>query len=187
MILAKNRKSRSAPSFSLLDRVYRLLWSVVWLVFFRTSPVFFKKWRVFLLNFFGAKVDYTANIYPRVKVWSPRNLIIKNHSCVANDVYLYNQDVMILGSNSLISQGAYLCCGSHDYNSKLFDLITKPIVIQNHVWVASGAFIGPGVQLSDGCVVAAMSVVVKDVAAYHIVGGNPAKFIKQRNQQELWK
>lgn len=54
------------------------------------------------------------------------------------------------------------------------------IVIQNDVWVGSGATIMPGVTLHNGCIVAAKSVVTKDVPPYAIVGGNPAQVLRYR-------
>ncbi|WP_417697038.1 CatB-related O-acetyltransferase [Psychromonas sp.] len=53
-------------------------------------------------------------------------------------------------------------------------------VIENDVWIGHGAFIKPGVKIETGAVIAAYSVVTKDVKAYSVVGGNPAKHIKYR-------
>jgi acetyltransferase-like isoleucine patch superfamily enzyme len=54
------------------------------------------------------------------------------------------------------------------------------VVIGNDVWIGSGATILSGVNIGDGAVISAKSVVVKDVPAYGIVGGNPAKLLKMR-------
>ena len=70
--------------------------------------------------------------------------------------------------------------GSHSLTSPTFDLITKPITIKDNVWVATGAIVLPGVTIGEGAVVAAGSVVTKDVEPWTVVGGNPAKFIKKR-------
>lgn len=56
----------------------------------------------------------------------------------------------------------------------------KKVVIGNDVWIAANVVIKPGVTIGHGAVIAAHSVVTKDVAPYAIVGGNPAKVIKQR-------
>ena len=70
---------------------------------------------------------------------------------------------------------------SIDYNKILtLDLITKPIMIMDNIWIASGAMILPGVTIGEGAVVTAGSVVVKDVEPWTVVGGNPAKMIKKR-------
>jgi putative colanic acid biosynthesis acetyltransferase WcaF len=70
--------------------------------------------------------------------------------------------------------------GSHDVSSKHFNLVTSPIKIGAGVWVSTGSYILPGVSIGDYAVIAAGSVVVKNVEPWSIVGGNPAKFIKKR-------
>ena len=57
-------------------------------------------------------------------------------------------------------------------------------VIGNDVWIGYGAVIMPGVQVGDGAIIAAKSVVVSDVAPYTIVGGNPARCIRQRFEDD---
>jgi putative colanic acid biosynthesis acetyltransferase WcaF len=89
-------------------------------------------------------------------------------------------DKIKIGSKVAISQRSFLCTGSHDISSLTRPLITKPIIIHDHSWICSEAFIGPGVTISEGAVVAARSVVTKDVKEYEVVGGSPAKFIKIR-------
>ena len=61
-----------------------------------------------------------------------------------------------------------------------FDLVIKPITIGNGVWVTTGVTILPGISIGDYAVVAANAVVTKDVEAFDVIGGNPAKFIKKR-------
>lgn len=56
----------------------------------------------------------------------------------------------------------------------------KPVVIEHDVWIGHGAFVRPGVTIGTGAIVAAYSVVTKDVPPYAIVGGNPARVIKYR-------
>lgn len=68
---------------------------------------------------------------------------------------------------------------------------SKPIidkrdtVVGNDVWIGRRATIMPGVQIGDGAIISAEAVVVKDVAPYTVVGGNPAREIKQRFSQEV--
>lgn len=59
------------------------------------------------------------------------------------------------------------------------------IVVGNDVWIGRESIIMPGVKIGDGAIIAAYSVVVKDVPAYTVYGGNPAKFIKDRFDAEL--
>ena len=74
----------------------------------------------------------------------------------------------------------YLCASTHNYEVPNFPLICKPIKIEDQVWIAADAFIGPGVSIGKGAVIGARSAVFKDVETMTVVGGNPAKFIKNR-------
>lgn len=102
------------------------------------------------------------------------------YACLASDVDCYNVARITIGDNTTISQGAYLCTASHDITDPLNPLITAPIVIEDQTWVAAHAFIGMGVTIGQGAVVGARAAVFKDVAPWTVVGGNPAKFLKNR-------
>jgi putative colanic acid biosynthesis acetyltransferase WcaF len=136
------------------------------------------------LKCFGAKIEWSANIYPSVKIWAPWNLDIGANSTLGPKVDCYNQGRISIGANTVVSQKSYLCASTHDYTKQDFPLILKPIKIGNGVWVAADAFIGPGVFIEDNAVIAARSVVIKNVEANAIMGGNPAKFIKQNYKND---
>jgi putative colanic acid biosynthesis acetyltransferase WcaF len=78
----------------------------------------------------------------------------------------------------------HLCAGTHDYRFAHLPLIKSPISIGKGVWLCADAFIGPGVSIGEYAIVGARGVVMKDVAAWHIVAGNPAVFIKQRRRPD---
>lgn len=96
-------------------------------------------------------------------------------------VTIYNLGPVTIGDETVLSQGVYVCAGTHDYTSRYMTLLRPPITIGNNVWICAGAFIGPGVKIGDGAVVGARAVVAKDVAPWTVVAGNPARFIKQRH------
>jgi putative colanic acid biosynthesis acetyltransferase WcaF len=85
-----------------------------------------------------------------------------------------------LGAHATVSQYAFLCTATHDYEDPEFRLITKPIEIGDYAWVGARAFIAPGVSVGEGAVVGATASVFHDVAKWTVVGGNPARVIKQR-------
>ncbi len=70
-----------------------------------------------------------------------------HNACLASDVDCYNVVHVNIGANSTVSQGAFLCTASHDITSPLHSLVTAPIVIEDQVWVAAGAFVGMGVTI----------------------------------------
>jgi len=170
-----------APSpFGLKNRLARIIWAFVYLGAFRWTPRPAHAWRAMLLRGFGAKLGRAVHVYPMAKIWAPWNLEIGDRSGIGDGVILYTQGKITIGRDCVISQGAHLCTGTHDYHDPAFPLITKPIVVQDHVWVAAEAFIHPDVTLAEGCVIGARSVVTKDTEAWTVYSGFPAKKIGMR-------
>jgi putative colanic acid biosynthesis acetyltransferase WcaF len=167
-------------NITILNRSMRCLWYFVWLIFYRPSPRPFHAWRRLLLRMFGATIESETYPYPSAKIWAPWNLTMRRGSCIADDVDCYCVGRIEIGERSTISQGAFLCTASHNYLDSQMPLIVAAIHIGNDVWVTARAYIGPGVNVGNGAIVAACSVVVKNIPDWTIVGGNPAKFIKFR-------
>lgn len=174
--------SSYSHSFSLKNKISRLVWNIVRLILFRPfASRLFRKWRVLVLKFFGAKIEWSSHVYASAKIWAPWNLELGDNSTFGPNVDCYNQGKISIGDNTIISQKTYLCASTHDYTKKDFPLILKPIVIKNGVWVSADVFVGPGVIIGNNAIIAARAVVVKDVNENTIVGGNPAKIIKSRS------
>ena len=171
------------PSFSLQHRLKRQLWNVVCALLFRTSPRPFHAWRALLLRAFGATLGTGCHVYPSVKVWAPWNLHLGNFVGVGDGARLYCMDKIEIGDYAVISQGAHLCGGTHDYNSANFQLVIKPIVIGAYAWICADAFIHAGVSISDGAVVGARAVVTRSlVEPWAVYSGNPCKQVNIRNK-----
>ena len=102
------------------------------------------------------------------------------YACLGEGVDCYCVGEIVVGDQSVVSQGVKLCTASHDLTSKIMELCVRPIVIGSNAWIAGWSIILPGVVIGDGVVVAAGAVVIKDVEPWTVVGGNPAKFIKRR-------
>lgn len=174
--------STYSHSFSLKNKISRLIWNFTRLILFRPfASRLFIKWRVLVLKCFGAKIDWSTNIYASVKIWAPWNLEVGKNSSLGPQVDCYNQGRITIGSNTIVSQKTYLCASTHNYAQKDFPLILKPIIIGNGVWIAADAFIAPGITIEDNAVIAARAAVVRNVEKNNIVGGNPAQFIKTRS------
>lgn len=168
-------------SFTLKNKIARLLWNISSVILFRPFGTrLFKKWRVLVLKCFGAKIEWSSHIYASVKIWAPWNLEVGAYSSLGPKVDCYNQGKISIGTNTIVSQKTYLCASSHDYTKKDFPLVLKPIRIGKGVWIAAEAFVGPNVSIGDNAVIAARSVIIKNVEQNTIVGGNPAKLIKTR-------
>ncbi len=94
-----------------------------------------------------------------------------------------------IGDNVIFGPQTILWSSNHDYNSQLSipyggPDILKAVKIESNVWIGMRTIVLPGVTIGEGAVVAAGSVVTKDVPRLAIVGGNPARIIKFRDGKE---
>jgi putative colanic acid biosynthesis acetyltransferase WcaF len=140
----------------------RLLWFYSSLIFIESGwfPVYtFKLW---LLRLFGASIGPGVIIKPRVRIKYPWNLEVGEYCWIGEDAWIDNLATVKLGPHSVISQGAYLCTGSHDHRSETFDLVTRPIIIGHGAWICARAIILPGAVIADQQVVPAGSVVGRE-------------------------
>lgn len=180
-MILQNNDPFTQPSFSWKNRVARAVWGWVWLLLFRPSPRMAYVWRRALLRAFGARLGAHVNIQADVKVWAPWQLTLGNRVGVGGGVNLYNMAPLVVGNGCVISQGAHICGGTHDVDSSNFQLVAKPIVLEDNVWVCADAFVGPGVRIAQGCVVGARAVVVKSIKEpLGIWAGNPAVYKRKR-------
>ncbi len=172
--------ARTQPCFSLRNRLGRVAWGLVYWTLFRPSPRPLHAWRAWLLRCFGARLGGGTHIYPGAVIWAPWNLECGDAVGVASGAILYNQGAIRIGARAVVSQGAHLCSGTHDYEHPGFPLLTRPISIGAEVWLAAECFVHPGVTVGEGAVVGARSVVVKDLPPWMVCAGNPAKPLKPR-------
>jgi putative colanic acid biosynthesis acetyltransferase WcaF len=166
---------------SLRSKIARAIWGMVWLSMFRPTPrIMLNGWRILLLRLFGAKIGPHCIVHPSCKIWQPWKLSLGVYVALSEQVNCYSVDMIEIGNSTTVSQGAFLCCASHDITSQSMELTHNSITIDAQAWVAARAFIGPGVHIGEGAVVGACAVVTKDVAPWTVVVGNPARAIKKR-------
>lgn len=162
----------------------RITWFIVNATLFRCLPT---KWlqapRRALLRLFGAKIHPQAHVYASVKIFAPWNLSL-DRCLIGPKVIIYNKAPIRIGRDTIVSQRTTLCTASHDISSAMMDLVARPITLGDNVWVASEAFVGPGVELGEGTVVGARAAVFKSVEPWTVVGGNPAMFLKSRKIED---
>ncbi len=168
------------PAFSLRNRLLRLLWAVAWLLLYRTSPVPLHGWRSFLLRCFGATMGPDCHFYPASKVWAPWNLDCADQVTAADGVEIYNPAPMHFGSHAIVSQGAYLCGATHDYNRADFPLLAYEMRFGAYCWICARASVAPGVQVAEGAVLGMASVATRSLDAWTVYAGNPATALKPR-------
>jgi putative colanic acid biosynthesis acetyltransferase WcaF len=161
-------------------KVKRVLFAPFRLLFLRGSGRRLSPLRVWVLRLFGAQIEAPVLIMDGVVVWHPWSLTMHRYCTLGRGVEVYNYARITIGEQATVSQDTYLCSASHDFEDPTMPLIYEPIVIGAHSWVAARCFVAPGVTVGEGAVVGACSVVVKDVAPWTVVAGNPARVIKPR-------
>ncbi len=170
----------SAPQFSRgRPAVFEALWLVV-------QSLFVASWlpgsgqRRLLLRLFGARIGKGVVVKQRVRVKFPWRLAIGDNTWIGEDVWIDNLAPVTIGADCCLSQGAYLCTGSHDWSRSSFDLITKPIVIGDGAWIAARAIVGPGVSVGEGAVLGLGSTATRDLAPWQVHLGVPARPVAER-------
>ena len=124
-----------------------------------------------------------THVSPRARIWAPWNLICEDTVAVGDDAIIYNAAAVHLGSHAIVSQQAYLCGATHDYEDPAFPLIAYPIHIGSYSWVCSRATVQPGVNVGEGAVLALGSVATRDLEPWTVYGGVPARRIKIRSMK----
>jgi putative colanic acid biosynthesis acetyltransferase WcaF len=170
------------PSFSLSDKLRRFIWNSCWLLFYRISPHPLHSWRALLLRTFGAKIGPNCHFYPGSKIWAPWNLMCADQVTVGDAAEIYNPAPMHFGSHAIVSQGAYICGATHDFDNPAFPLLAFSMVIGPYAWICARASVGPGVNVGEGAVLGLGCVATRDLDPWGVYAGVPAVKIKERQQ-----
>lgn len=178
------QKDKDASSWSLREAVFVRLWELLWYLLLRWTPKKLNFVRILALRLFGAKISGHVFVFPSARIYAPFNLEMHAGSCIGPMTNIYNLGKFTLGERAVISQEAMICGGTHDLTSPRMPLMIGDIDIGADVFVGARALILPGVRVAEGGVIGAGAVVTKDVAAWTMVGGNPAKELGRRVLKE---
>jgi len=170
------------PAFSLRNRMRRLIWNICWALLYRMSPRPLHSWRSLLLRCFGATMGPNCHFYPGSKIWAPWNLTCADQVTAGDGVEIYNPAPITLGSHAILSQGAYVCGATHDYDDPGFPLIAFAIDIGAYAWVCARASVAPGVNMGEGAVLGLGSVATRNLDAWSVYAGTPAVKVKERQR-----
>lgn len=172
--------NRRASKYSRKELWLRVFWGFGKLIFCLTPRPCFAL-RRFILRCFGAKVGERVNVYSSAKIYYPWNLEVGDDAAIGEWALIYNLGQVRISERATISQRVHLCAGTHDYRKEEMPLMKLPITIGKEAWICADAFIGPNVSIADRAIVGAATVVMKNVGLGKIVAGNPAQFIKERD------
>lgn len=151
--------------------------------------------RIFLssirLNWYRHVMKYdvgdNSSILTDFKISGRKNLTIGRNTVINNGCRFDNRFPISIANNVSITYGTVILTKGHDMEDPMFATKGAPVIIDDYVWICARVTILPGVKINKGAVVLSGSVVTKDVPAYHVVGGNPASFVKKRSQNQVYK
>ncbi|RIV21225.1 colanic acid biosynthesis acetyltransferase WcaF [Fibrisoma montanum] len=160
-------------------------WKV--LLWFLANTVFLNNYlpipvavKAFILRVFGAKIGKGVMIKPAVNIKYPWLLVVGNYVWIGEKVWIDNLSEVTIGDNVCLSQGAMLLTGNHDYRLPTFDLTTRPITLDEGVWIGAQSVVCPGIRCHSHAVLAVGSVATRPLEAYGIYQGNPAVWVRKR-------
>jgi len=161
-------------------KIKQLLWYFINVLFFINPINPGMRVKKFWLKVFGAKIGKGVVLKPAINIKYPWKLSIGDYSWIGEKVWIDNLASVTIGKSVCISQGAMLLTGNHDYSKVRFDLIVKPIELEDGVWIGAQSIVCPGVHCKSHAVLATLSVASKDLEPYTIYQGNPAVAVRQR-------
>lgn len=113
------------------------------------------------------------------------HLFLGERSGFGRNCYIGVYQPVFIGANVLVGAYSYIISANHNYNRRDIPIYSQgyvgaSIYIEDDVWIGTHVIVLPGVRIGKGAIIAAGSVITKNVPAYQIWGGAPAHFIKAR-------
>jgi putative colanic acid biosynthesis acetyltransferase WcaF len=163
---------------------YRALWLVVEALILLNPVVTSYALKRWTLRRFGARIGDGVLIKPSVHVKYPWHLEVGDHAWIGERVWIDNFVRVRIGANAVVSQGAYLCTGNHDWSDPGMGLVVKPVTVGDGAWIGAFARIAPGVTVGHEAVVALAAVLLQNAEARGVYSGNPAVRVRERTVRD---
>ena len=133
----------------------------------------------------GKPVDKSFALFPPFNTDYGKNITFGKNVFINSGCKFQDQGGITVGDNVLIGHNVVLATLDHNICvSKRAELFASPIIIEDNVWIGANVTVTSGVTIGKGSIVAAGAVVTKDVPEYSIVGGVPAKVIRELTEEE---
>ena len=170
-----SRTPESAAMVAGVRRAMRLTATLNRLTYDDTAEI-----RAVFSELIGTPLDERFSLIPPFYTTGGENIRIGRNVFINQSCTLYDLGGIDIGDDVMIGPNVSLITSSHpiEPSRRRDGVIAKPIVISKNVWIAAGATIIGGVTIGENAIVAAASVVTKDVPANCLVAGNPARFIR---------
>lgn len=156
-----------------------LLWAIVELLLVTNPWQISSGLRVRALRTFGADIGSGVIFRPRTRVKFPWKLHIGDRSWIGEGVWFHNQDHIHVGSDVVLSQETFLTTGSHRHRHDMA-LITRPIVIDEGVWITSRCIVLGGTRMGRSALARPMTVIFGTVLANAVVAGPDCTQVGER-------
>ena len=141
------------------------------------TPSELRRWMSLLIH---QELDEGFGLFPPFFTDCGKNIHLGKNVFINAGCRFQDQGGIYIGDGTFIGHNVILATLNHDLNPNTrADMYPKPIHIGKKVWIGSGAIVLPGISIGDNSVIAAGSVVTKNVPENSVFGGNPAKFIKK--------
>ncbi|GAB4539730.1 MAG: sugar O-acetyltransferase [Anaerolineales bacterium] len=131
--------------------------------------------RNFFLRMLGVKIGRPAIVDTRIQLPNPERVAIGNSVLIREDCFIDPETT--IKDYCTLSRGVKIITNGHEPGSMKY--IEKPVVIEEFAWIGAFAIVLPGVTIGKHAVVAAGAVVTRDVPAYTLVAGSPAREVKK--------
>lgn len=141
--------------------------------------------RRLVYRFAGITIGKGTSLHMYGRFYDTTHIVIGDDTIIGEGVVLDGRAPLTIGDHVDISSEAMIFNSEHDVHSDDFAPIVAPVTIEDYVFIGPRAIILPGVIIKKGAVVGAGAVVTKDVEEHTIVGGVPAKVIKERSAKNL--
>lgn len=164
--------------------VVRVLWLVVEALVFLNPVVPVVAPKRTILRWFGASIGKRVLIKPSIHIKYPWRLVVGEDAWLGERAWIDNMENVAIGEHAVISQGAYLCTGNHDWNDPGLPLSPQPIIIEPGAWVGAFATVGPGVTIRRESVLTLGTVCIRDTEPGKIYRGNPAIAVGERRVRD---
>lgn len=168
-------------NYSIINKIkYKIYWFIILLANLTGKIIFHSIRHLIYRRIFKINLSKNSIIYCGCRFFKPWGISIGENSIVGDNAFLDGRKGIYIGNNVNIASELRIYTAEHDIASPDFISIGEPVIIKDWVYIGSRVIILPGVTIHEGAVVTSGAVVTKDVRAWTMVGGVPAKYIKER-------